>query len=129
MSHRANYARCQFLQHLGPDADSLAVPWAEFTGDRTDPVAFEVPTATPTDPYVEVQVYDVGDYDHDILLNGRALSGFDLPPAEGWQYWMDAVADTHLQGGENTLAFERADTGEDAFVVGVAVVNWKEPVE
>ena len=83
-SHRVNYARCSVQQHLGPDADSLDVPWAEFPGDSSDPVPVSVPTADPVEPYVEMQVYDVTAFSHEIRLNGTPLSGFDIAPGEGW---------------------------------------------
>jgi hypothetical protein len=129
MAHRANYATCTFQQHLGPSADSLDVPWAEFVGDRTDKLTFEVPVADPVDPYVEMQVYDVSDYDHEMLVNGEALSGFDIATGTGWQYWMDTVVPARLHEGENTLQFRRNADGTDAFVVGTAIVHWKEPTE
>ncbi|MFC6863124.1 hypothetical protein ACFQGE_06570 [Halomicroarcula sp. GCM10025817] len=129
MPYRANYARCAFQQHLGPSADSLDVPWAEFTGDASDERIFEVPTADPRDAYVEMQVFDVGDYGHDILVNGAALSGFDIATGDRWQYWMDTLAVDHLREGENTLQFRRNTDGDDAFVVGTVIVNWREPVE
>ena len=129
MSHRANYARCTVQQQVGPSADALDVPWAEFTGDRTDPVSFEVPTAEPAEPYVEVQVYDVSEFSHEILVNGEPLTGFDIAPGEGWQYWMDTIGAAHLHEGENTIQFRRDADTDDAFVVGTAVVHWKEPVE
>ncbi|MFC7026698.1 hypothetical protein ACFQJ5_02380 [Halomicroarcula sp. GCM10025324] len=128
MPHRANYARCTFQQHLGPTVDSLDVPWAEFTGDETDVRTFEVPTADPRDPYVEMQVFDVGDYGHEILVNGASLSGFDIATADRWQYWMDTLEADHLREGENTLQFRRNAAGDDAFVVGTAIVHWREPV-
>jgi len=129
MTHRANYARCPFQQQLAPSADALAVPWAEFAGDRTDPISFDVPADDPVEPYVEMQVYDVDEFNHEISLNGDPLSGFDVAPGEGWQYWMDAISETRLQGGENTIQFRRDPTTDDAFVVGTAIVHWKEPVE
>ena len=127
MALRANYARCTFQQHLGPSRDSLDVPWAEFTGDSTDAVDFEVPTDDPRDPYIQMQVFDVGEYGHEILVNDESLSGFDIAPGDRWQYWMDTLSADHLQEGTNTLRFERDVTGEDAFVIGTAVVNWLEP--
>ena len=129
MTHRANYARCTFQQQLGPSADSLDVPWADFAGDSTDTITFEVPTDTPTEPYVEMQVYDVGEFSHEIRLNGDPLSGFDVAPGEGWQYWMDTIAATQFREGENTIQFRRDRDTDDAFVVGTAIVHWKEPVE
>ena len=128
-SHRATYARCPVQQHLGPDADSLDVPWAEFSGDRSDPVPFSVPTADPVEPYVEMQVYDVAAFSHEILLNGTALTGFDIAPGDGWQYWMDTIDATYMNPGETTLQFARDTATDDAFVVGTATVHWKEPVD
>ncbi|GGO02157.1 MULTISPECIES: DUF7383 domain-containing protein [Haloarcula] len=129
MTRRANYARCTFQQHLGPDEDSLDVPWAEFSGDSTDPVTFEVPTDVPAEPYVEMQVYDVDAFTHEICLNDEPLSGFDIAPGSGWQYWMDTVGADQLHAGANTLQFERDRDSDDAFVVGTAIVHWKEPAE
>ncbi|WP_254272630.1 DUF7383 domain-containing protein [Haloarcula marina] len=129
MTYRANYARCSFQQHLGPSADSLDVPWADFTGNVSDPVTFEIPTDAPAEPYIEMQVYDVDEFTHEIHLNDQSLSGFDIAPGDGWQYWMDTIGAEQLQSGENTLRFERDRDTDDAFVVGTAVVHWKEPVE
>jgi hypothetical protein len=129
MPYRANYARCQFQQHLGPSADSLDVPWADFAGDATDVRTFEVPTADPRDPYIQMQVFDVSDYGHEILVNDASLSGFDIATGDRWQYWMDTIDATQLREGENALQFRRNTDGDDAFVVGTVVVNWREPVE
>ena len=54
-------------------------------------MGFEVPAADPVDPYVEMQVYDVEAYSHERHLDGDPLSGFDIAPGEGWQYWMDTI--------------------------------------
>ena len=125
---RANYALLPILEQLGPSADGLDLSWATFAGDRTSPYAFDVPTPDSTDHYVEIQLYDVGSYDHEITINGTTLSGFDLPPGEGWQYWLDNAVNVDLQSGENTLRICRDRTSDDAFAVGNVVVNWKEPL-
>lgn len=127
--YRANYALVSFQEHLGPDPDGLDVPWASFSGDETEAHAFEVPTDDPSDAYVEMQVYDVGTFDHDLLVNGDALSGFDVPARDGWQYWMDTVTAARLTEGENTLRFRRDADSDDSFVVGTATVHWREPVD
>jgi hypothetical protein len=129
MPLRANYARCSFQQQLGPSADSLDLPWAEYSGDSTAPVTFDIATDDPVEPYVEMQVYDVAEFSHEIRLNGTALSGFDIAPGEGWQYWMDTIDPTYMKQGENTLQFARDTTTDDAFVVGTATVHWKEPLD
>lgn len=125
MGHRANYAQLHFGEHLGPDRSSLDVPWATFVGDASSTKTFEVPSA-PVDPYLELQAYEVGAFDHEILVNGDPISGFDLPPSEGWQYWMDAVTGAALHEGENTIQVCRDAAGDDSFVVGNVVVHWKE---
>jgi hypothetical protein len=128
-TYRANYALLDIREHLGTDSDDLDVPWATFAGDATSPATFSVPTDDPVDAYVELQAYDVGEYGHEILVNGDALTGFDVPPGTGWEYWMDTITGASLQQGENDLQVVRDTDGEDGFVVGTVTVHWKEPVE
>jgi hypothetical protein len=124
---RANYALVTFMEHLGEMESQLDVEWAEFVGDRTTELTFEVSTDDPSDAYLQLQAYDVGTYGHDIRLNEQSLSGFDIPPSQGWQSWMDTITGTALQEGENTLQFVREADSNDSFVVGNVVVNWREP--
>jgi len=126
---RANYAVIDIREHLGADASALDVPWAEFVGDESTEHTFSVPTAEPTDAYIQLQAYDVAAYGHDIVINGDPLSGFDIPPAEGWQYWMDSVTGVELVEGDNTIRIVRDGDAHDEFVVGTLTVNWREPVE
>lgn len=124
---RSNYALVEFSEQLGREGE-LDVPWAEFVGDRTPDHEFEVPTDDPADGYVTVQAYDVGSYGHDILINGEALTGFDIPPGEGWQCWMDVMAGVDLVEGTNTIAVERDEESGDSFAVGTLRITWREPV-
>jgi hypothetical protein len=126
---RANYALIDIREHLGADKEALDVPWAEFVGDETTEYSFTVPSEDVTDAYVELQAYDVGAYGHEIVVNGDRLSGFDVPPNEGWQYWMDSVTGAHLVEGENTIHVARDVDTRDEFVVGTVTVHWREPVE
>ncbi|PSP69353.1 hypothetical protein BRC79_04455 [Halobacteriales archaeon QH_8_67_27] len=128
-ARRPNYALVPFQQHLGQNDESLSVPWAEFVGDETDELEFTVPTDDATDAYLELQAYDVEEYGHQIRVNGVVLSGFDIPPNEGWQQWMDTLSGIDLQEGVNTITIERDKASTDAFVVGVVVVHWKQPIE
>lgn len=128
-AYRANYALVSFQEHLGSDEEGLDVPWASFSGDETETHTFEVPTSDPQDAYIEMQVYDVETYDHDVLINDTALSGFDVPAGEGWQYWMDTVTVARLEKGKNTIKFRRDPESEDSFIVGTVTVHWREPVE
>jgi hypothetical protein len=127
-ARRANYALVTFMDQLGEDEADLDTPWAEFVGDRTDPRAFEVSTDDATEPFVQLQAYDVGEFGHEILVNGEPLTGFDIPPSAGWQCWMDSVTGAALVEGTNTVRVRRDANTDDAFVIGTATVHWKEPV-
>lgn len=124
---RANYALLDVMEHLGPDEEGLDVPWATFAGNRTAEQSFAVP-AEPSEAYFALQAFDVGEYGHEVLVNGDPVSGFDLPPSPGWQYWMDAITGAELVEGENTLRVVRDRDTADGFVVGTVAVHWKEPV-
>jgi hypothetical protein len=126
---RANYALVDIEEHLGENKRALDVPWADFVGDRSSGHAFEVPVETTIDPYVGVQAFDVGEYGHEIYVDDRALSGFDLPPADGWQYWIDRITGASLQQGENTVRIARDGDTDDEFVIGTLGVHWKEPID
>lgn len=126
---RANYTLLSFQEQLGTDPEHLDVPWAEFVGDHSSTLEFTVPTDDATEPYVELQAYDVDKWHHELRINGDELSGFDVPPTDGWQYWMDAITAADLREGTNTLDVRRDTSTRDSFVVGTAVVHWKEPVE
>jgi hypothetical protein len=126
---RANYALVDIEEHLGENRRELDVPWAEFVGDRSGTYTIEVPAAESIDPYVGVQAFAVGAYGHEIYVNDEPLSGFDLPPAEGWQYWIDRITGTVLEEGENTVSIGRDTETDDGFAIGTLGVHWKEPID
>ena len=128
MRTHANYALCYLGTHLGPERDGLDLDWATFVGDRTETYEFTVPTDDAVDCHLSLQAYDVGEYGHEVLINGESLSGFDIPPAEGWQYWMDSLSDHRLREGTNTVRIVRDTSGTDNFAVGNVKIHWKEPV-
>jgi hypothetical protein len=125
---RANYALVDVEEHLGENRRELDIPWAEFVGDRSSKYTIEVPVDEPIDPYVGVQAFDVGEYGHEIYVNDEPLSGFDLPPAEGWQYWIDRITGAALEDGENTVSIGRDTETDDGFVIGTLDVHWKGPI-
>jgi hypothetical protein len=113
---------------LAPETRKLDLDWADDVGDETDAHEFEVPTADATDGYIGIQAFDVGEYGHEILVNGDAMSGFDIPPNDGWQYWVDTFGDgVSLTEGVNSLRVARDTDTTDAFAVGTVTVHWKEP--
>jgi hypothetical protein len=126
---RANYSTVYVGAQLAPDDDALDLEWATAVGDATEAFEFTVTTADPTEAYVGLQAFDVAEYGHEILINGESLSGFDIPPNEGWQYWVDTLSGASLREGTNTIQFRRDTTTDDAFAVGTVVIHWKEPVD
>jgi hypothetical protein len=129
VASRANYATVFVGAALGPEDRGLDLEWAADVGDATDDFEFAVPTGEAADAYVGLQAFDVGTYGHEILVNGESLTGFDIPPNDGWQYWVDTLSGARLAEGTNTLRIERDRSTMDAFAVGTVTVHWKEPVE
>lgn len=129
MRRYANYALVYVGAHLGEDPAKLDVEWAEFVGDETADYEFEVPTPDATDAYIGLQVFDVGAYGHELVVNDEPLTGFDIPPGSGWQYWVDAITEGSLVQGVNTIRIARDAGSDDNFVVGTATIHWKEPIE
>lgn len=128
-NRRANYELVTFAAHLGPDEHRLDIPWAKFYGDRSPEEPFEVSTDDPTDAYLELQAYEVDEYGHEILVNGKPLTGFDVPPGDGWQLWMDTITGTTLKEGGNTVQVARDTNTVDSFAVGTLAIHWREPID
>lgn len=127
MPTRANYATIYVGAQLAPEDRKLDLDWATDAGDETAAHEFEVPTDRASDPYLGIQAFDVGEYGHGIRVNGDPLGGFDIPPGDGWQYWVDTLADVSLREGTNELRIGRDTSTQDAFAVGNVIVRWKEP--
>jgi hypothetical protein len=125
---RANYAVVYVGAQFGPEDRSLGLDWAEQVGDETAVYEFEVPTDDTHEPFVGLQAFDVGSYGHEIEINGETLSGFDIPPNEGWQYWVDSLTGASLHEGTNTIRIRRDPDADDAFAIGTVRVHWKEAI-
>jgi hypothetical protein len=125
---RANYATVYLGVQLGPEGYSLDLDWASAAGDETEAYEFAVPTSDPVEGLLGVQAFDVGEYGHEIHVNDETLGGFDIPPADGWQYWTDTITEAQLREGTNTLRVVRDTDTHDAFAVGNVFVHWKEPL-
>ncbi len=130
MRFRANYATVYVGAQLGPEGEELnLVDGATDAGDVTAAFEFEVPTDRPEDAYIGIQAFEVSEYGHEIEINGTALNGFDIPPNDGWQYWVDTLSGVELAEGTNTVRIRRDGGSGDAFAVGTVTVHWKEPVD
>ena len=125
MPPHTDYALVTFLEHLGEDQDELDREGVDFVGDASTLHTFEVTTTNPLDAYFEIQLYDVGTFGHELLVNGEPLTGFDLPPSDGWQLWMDTVTGAMLQQGENTVQIVRDGESDDEFAIGNVIVHWR----
>lgn len=128
MSRRSNHALVSFQAELGPEDASLGLEWADHVGDATPDRAFEVHTDDARDAFVGIQAYGVGDYGHEVIVNDTPLTGFDLPPHDNWQYWLDSVTGTALRDGTNRIRIERDVESDDCFAVGTVLVQWTEPI-
>lgn len=128
MRFRANYAVVYVGAQFGPEDRSLGLDWAEQVGDETPVYEFEVPTDETHEPFVGLQAFDVGSYGHEIAVNGETLSGFDIPPNDGWQYWVDSLTGASLHAGTNTIQIRRDPDAEDAFAIGTMRIHWKEAI-
>lgn len=133
MHTRANYTTVYIGAQLAADEqtaeETLDLDWATSAGDETDEFEFTVTASNPLDAYVGLQAFDVGGYGHEILINGESLSGFSIPPNDGWQYWADTITGATLHEGTNTIQFRRDTESDDAFAVGTVTVHWKEHVD
>ena len=128
MPHRANYETVYLGVQLGPEGRELNLDWASPVGDETDTYEFSVPTDDPAEGLLGVQAFNVSKYGHEIYVNGEVLSGFDIPPSEGWQYWVDTITGAALREGTNEFRIVRDADTRDSFAVGNVFVHWKEPV-
>jgi hypothetical protein len=127
---RANYATINVGAQLAPETRTLDLDWADHVGDETDAHEFDVHTADAAEAYVGIQAFDVDAYGHEILINGDRSSGFDIPPSDGWQYWVDTLGDAvDLVAGTNDVRIVRDADTDDAFAVGTVTVHWKAPDE
>jgi hypothetical protein len=122
----ADFTLISFNEHLGDNAGDLDVN-ETFVGNESTVRTFTI-AGTPTGTaYLVLTVYEVGDSDHRIVINGKDLGSFDIPraPAEDrWQTYMDRIESGVLRSGTNTIQLIR-DSGGDNFVVRDVVVQWR----
>ena len=59
----------------------------------------------------------------------RCVTDPDIPPNEGWQYWVDSLTGTSLHEGTNTIRIRRDPDADDAFAIGTVRIHWKEAIE
>ena len=127
MALRSDFRLIHFLEHLGDKAGDIKAPWAKFVGNQTTVRNFYIDGTPAWEAYLVVQLYDVHNYGHKILINGHDLGGWDIPPAvDKWQVWMDVIDVTKLKKGNNTVQIVRDASTGDNFLVGSVAIHWRE---
>ncbi len=80
------------------------------------------------DGYLLITVRSVNSQNHKIQINGKDLSGFDIPAAprdsNAWLTYMDRIQPNTLNSGTNNIQITRV--GNDDFRVKDMVVHWRE---
>ena len=129
MPLRADFEIVRFNSHLGDKAGDLNVNWATFHGNQTPVKNFYIGQKPSADAYVLIQAYDVESSNHEIVINGVSLGGFDIPTTDEyrWQTWMDVIESGILKQGNNTIQIKRAGGG-DNFVIAHVAIPWREVV-
>ncbi len=76
MALRSDFTTILIQEHLGDKVQDLNVPWAQFVGNQTIPKRFEIDGNPRGKAYLLIQAFSVDEYGHNILINGKELSGF-----------------------------------------------------
>ena len=96
--------------------------------EKDFPVELGNSQAVVDDGYLLITVRGVNSDSHRIQINGRDLSGFDLPSSpqgsNAWLTYMDRIQPDVLNGGMNNIQITRV--GNDNFEVKDLAVNWRE---
>jgi len=129
MTLHADYEVIPFWEHLGDTKDDIKTS-AKFCGDQTTVKEFYIGQVPTGMGFLTLQTYDVHNSGHHIQINGKELSGMDLPkhPAENrWDTWTEIIDNNLLKKGTNTIQVTRAGSGDNLIVKNI-VVNWREQV-
>jgi hypothetical protein len=130
----ADFAFIKFDQHLGDNENDLNTP-AGFTwagGQATKEFTINGSARPVGQGYLLIQTYDVDFRNHEILINGKKLPGWDIPthPADQvWQTWMERIPSGFLKAGTNTIQIVKSATTKekvDNFLVRSVTVHWRE---
>ncbi|UCF07514.1 MAG: hypothetical protein JSW28_07650 [Thermoplasmata archaeon] len=123
---RANFEIVIFNEQIGEKEGVLDALWYEFVGSQTSIKHFQVPGVPTGLAYIMIQVFDVQNKGHRIIINGEDLPGEDIirTKANRWQDVTDIIPAGVLQQGDNTIRI-KASSG-DNILIGAAMIHWKE---
>lgn len=126
MSTQSDFGLITFWEHLGDKKGDLSTS-ATWVGDRTTVRNFNIDGVPQGKGYVLVQAYDVHEGSHQILINGQALPGMDIPKEVGkWQTWMDEIPSGIMKQGNNTIQIRRDTSTGDNFIIRTVAIHWRE---
>lgn len=96
--------------------------------EKNFPVELSAGQEVVDDGYLLITVRSVDLDSHTIQINGKQLSGFDIPlppgDSDAWLTYMDRIQPNVLRAGTNNIQITRV--GNDDFVVKDIVVHWRE---
>lgn len=123
---QASFAAVKFFQQLGNPINKIDASWAEFTGRKSLVETFYVDGTPQPGAYILLQLYNVTDSGHGILINGQVIQNVDIPPLlpSAWAIWMDVFSAPLLKTGPNTIQIVGGDHMTDNFIIGSVVIHW-----
>ncbi|UCE36522.1 MAG: hypothetical protein JSW00_13520 [Thermoplasmata archaeon] len=123
----ANFDIIIFNEQIGDEEGEIDVPWYVYVGDQTTKRTFNIPGVPTGNGYIIVQVYDVQNKGHKIIINGEDLPGEDIirTRENQWQDVTDVIPEGILRQGRNTIQIVGAKSG-DNIMIGAVIINWKE---
>lgn len=122
----ASFAIVKFFQQVGNPANKIEAPWAQFTGRKSLVETFFVTGTPQPGAYLLLQLYNVTDSGHGILINGQVIQDVDIPPLipNAWGIWVDVFSAPLLTTGPNTIQIVGGDRMTDNFIVGSVAIHW-----
>jgi hypothetical protein len=124
---KANFEIIVFNEQIGGKEALLEANWYPFVGNQTSMKNFDIPGDPTGLGYIILQVFDVQNMGHKIIINGEDLPGEDIirTSANRWQDVTDIIPPGLLKQGNNTIQI-RSVGSVDNILVGAAMINWKE---
>ncbi len=124
---KANFEIVIINEQIGEKEGVLEAHWYPFVGDQTSVKSFDIPGVPTGLGYIIIQVFDVQNMGHKIIINGEDLPGEDIirTSANRWQDVTDIIPARLLKKGNNTIKIRCAESG-DNIMLGAAMIHWKE---
>lgn len=127
MTKRGYFTIRRFKEHLGDKQADLPGTGFQFVGNKSSVKQFEV-EGSPTGGYLLMQVDDINDSNHNVLINGKNIPGSKdiLGEPQRWETWMESIPSGFLKKGNNTLQIVRDTSVGDNFLVADVAIHWRE---